>query len=401
MIKVLSIVGTRPEAIKMAPVVRALQERPGDFTSRLCITGQHAQMVDQVLDLWGITADHDLAVMRPGQSLSHVASAVMKGLAAVLEDEEPDWVLVQGDTTTAMSGALAAFHHGIPVGHVEAGLRTYDMSRPFPEEANRRIIALLASASFAPTPDAARNLLREAVPPAKIFVTGNTVIDAFLQTAARPLDVGGGPLAGVDTTGRPVVLVTCHRRENFGAGVTAICEAVADLARERPDVQLVLPVHPNPQIGEVARALLADVDNVLLLPPLDYQPLVWLLQRCTFLITDSGGLQEEATAVGRPVLVTRTSTERPEGVLAGTAELVGSDRDLILARARRLLDDEEAYARMSRRTHPYGDGTAAAQIVEHLRTVDVVGLSPLDMHAYEGAAVPVLGARASGAPGTD
>lgn len=396
MIKVLSIIGTRPEAIKMAPVIRALADRGGSFTSRVCLTGQHREIVDQVLDVWGIDVHHDLAVMRPGQSLSHTAAAVMKGLAGVLEAEEPDWVLVQGDTTTAMSGALAAFHHGVPVGHVEAGLRTYDMSRPFPEEANRRIIGLLASRHFAPTKEAARHLMREAVPPAKILVTGNTVIDAFHHTAAQHLDVSGGPLAGVDTSGRRrVVLVTCHRRENFGAGVVAICEALRELAHERPDVQFVLPVHPNPQVRDVVTAVLGHVENVLLTPPLEYQPLVWLLERCSFLITDSGGLQEEATAVGRPVLVLRTSTERPEGVLAGTATLVGADRDRILHAARALLDDPEVYERMSRRTHPYGDGTAATQIVEHLRSVDVVGLSPLDMHAYEGAALPLVAAYAT------
>jgi UDP-N-acetylglucosamine 2-epimerase (non-hydrolysing) len=397
--RVLSIMGTRPEAIKMAPVIREMESRPDQFESRVCVSGQHREMLDQVLDVWHIVPDHDLAIMRPGQTLSHVASAVIDRLSEVLEAERPDWVLVQGDTTTAMAAALAAFHHGIPVGHVEAGLRTYDMSRPFPEEANRRIIGLLASMHFAPTAASARNLMREGAPADQVRITGNTVIDAFEHIASLDLNIAGTPLAGACDGGllsnRPVVLVTCHRRENFGSGLADICEAIHELACERPDVLFVLPVHPNPQVTQVVHGLLSNMLNVALLPPLEYQPLVWLLKRCTFLITDSGGLQEEATAAGRPVLVMRESTERPEGVDAGTAELVGSDHERILKHARLLLDDPTVYQRMSRRTHPYGDGSSALRIADYLSGAgDVPDLTPLDGHAFEGGPAPDIAALA-------
>jgi UDP-N-acetylglucosamine 2-epimerase (non-hydrolysing) len=393
--RVLSILGTRPEAIKMAPVIREMERRPETFQSRVCITGQHREMLDQVLSVWQIVPDHDLAVMRPGQTLSHVASTVIERLAEVLEEEAPDWVLVQGDTTTAMAATLAAFHHGVLVGHVEAGLRTYDLSRPFPEEANRRIIGLLANMHFAPTAESAHNLMREGTSPSRVLITGNTVIDAFRHIAGLDLDLTETPLGGAVAADlmseRRVVLVTCHRRENFGAGLVHICEAVRELAAERPDVLFVLPVHPNPQVSEVVHGLLSSLGNVALLPPLEYQPLVWLLQRCTFLITDSGGLQEEATAVGRPVLVLRESTERPEGVQAGTAELVGSDPERILKHAKLLLDDPSVYQHMSRRTYPYGDGTSAAKIADYLcRLPTEHGAPPLDGHAYEGAPTPDL-----------
>jgi UDP-N-acetylglucosamine 2-epimerase (non-hydrolysing) len=388
--RVLSIMGTRPEAIKMAPVIREMQSRPAAFEPRVCVTGQHREMLDQVLTVWGIVPDHDLAVMRPGQTLCHVASAVIERLGQVLEEIQPDTVLVQGDTTTAMAATLASFHLGIPVGHIEAGLRTYDMSRPFPEEANRRIIGLLASTHFAPTVEAARNLAREGVPEDRIVVTGNTVIDAFLQTAALPLDLAKTPLAAICPGGQPpdreIVLVTCHRRENFGRGLADICEAVRELAEEWPDLLFALPVHPNPHVDQVVREALGAMPNVALLPPLEYQPLVWLLQRCSFLITDSGGLQEEATAVGRPVLVLRESTERPEGVQAGTAELVGADRERILKHARLLIEDPTVYQRMSRQTYPYGDGSSAARIADHLCGSGVTPeRAPLDDEAYDSA----------------
>jgi len=388
--RVLSIMGTRPEVIKMAPVIREMERRSAAFDSCVCVTGQHRDMLDQVLAVWGIVPDHDLDVMRPAQTPSHVAAAVIDRLGHVLDVVAPETVLVQGDTTTAMAATLAAFHHGIPVAHIEAGLRTYDMSSPFPEEANRRIIGLLAAAHFAPTPEAAGNLIREGSPPEKVVVTGNTVIDAFLHIAGLPLDVSRTPLAVVCPDGRPpereIVLVTCHRRENFGRGLIDICGAVRELAEERPEVLFVLPVHPNPRVSGVVREQLGGVPNVILLPPLDYQPLVWLLQRCSFLVTDSGGLQEEATAVGRPVLVLRESTERPEGVRAGTAELVGSDRERILRHARLLMEDPAVYERMSRRTYPYGNGTAAAKIADRLSTpLNVPTRSLVAEQAYEGA----------------
>jgi UDP-N-acetylglucosamine 2-epimerase (non-hydrolysing) len=391
--RVLSIMGTRPEAIKMAPVIREMEHRHDTFRSRVCVTGQHREMLDQVLDVWGIEPDHDLAVMRPGQSLSHVASAVIDRLAKVLELEEPDWVLVQGDTTTAMAAALAAFHHGVPVAHIEAGLRTYDLTRPFPEEANRRIIGLLAKLHFAPTLAAARNLMHEGTPPSSVAITGNTVIDAFIHVAGLHLDLASTPLGELSRAGlldeRPIVLVTCHRRENFGAGLHAICAAILELAHERPEVLFVLPVHPNPQVSQVVHGLLSGTPNVALLPPLEYHPLVWLLQRCTFLITDSGGLQEEATAVGRPVLVLRESTERPEGVAAGTARLVGSDQEQILRHARLLLDDPAVYQRMSQRTYPYGDGRSAARIADFLCGSAVpADFTFLDNHVHQGTEFP-------------
>jgi UDP-N-acetylglucosamine 2-epimerase (non-hydrolysing) len=380
--KVLSIMGTRPEAIKMAPIIREMERRPETFQSVVCTTGQHREMLDQVLQVWHITAEHDLAVMRPNQSLCHIASAVIDRLSEVLTLEKPDWVLVQGDTTSAMAATLAAFHHGIPVGHVEAGLRTYDMGRPFPEEANRRIIGLLAYLHFAPTVESARNLEREGSPADRVLVTGNTVIDAFRYIAGLDFDLSGTPLAAAFGGGlfseRRVVLITCHRRENHGAALRNICEAILELATEQPDALFVLPVHPNPQVSRVVHGLLSGVANVALLPPLEYQPLVWLLQRCSFLITDSGGLQEEATAVGRPVLILRESTERPEGVHAGTAELVGADRDRILKHARLLMDDPAVYQRMSRRTYPYGDGTSATRIADRLSSLrNVTEVLPL------------------------
>jgi UDP-N-acetylglucosamine 2-epimerase (non-hydrolysing) len=333
-------------------------------------------MLDQVLRVWNIAPEHDLRVMRPGQTLAHVTSAVIDRLHRVLEEVKPDTVLVQGDTTTAMAATLAAFYQRIPVGHIEAGLRTHDLYDPFPEEANRQIIGLLASMHFAPTAAAAQNLVTEGRPPDRVVVTGNTVIDAFLQTVAMPLDLARTPLATLcpeeGPPDRRIILVTCHRRENFGGGLADICGAVRELAEERPELLFVIPVHPNPQVHDVVSQALGRVANVALTPPLEYQPLVWLMQRCSFLLTDSGGLQEEATAVGRPVLVLRDTTERPEGVEAGTAVLVGSDPARILMHARRLLDNPAVYHRMSRRTFPYGNGTAAVRIADSLTAAEHV-----------------------------
>jgi UDP-N-acetylglucosamine 2-epimerase (non-hydrolysing) len=369
-VKVLSIMGTRPEAIKMAPVIREIERRSPQLQSRVCVTGQHRQMLDQVLQAWGIEPEYDLAIMRPGQTLSQVAAAVIDRLPEVLDIERPDWVLVQGDTTTALASTLVAFHHGIAVGHVEAGLRTYDLSSPFPEEANRRIIGLLARMHFAPTAEAADNLVREGTPPHKVVITGNTVIDALKYTAGLDFDLLRSPLGmacgDALRSDRRVVLVTCHRRENFGRGLEEICQAILELSTERPGLLFILPVHPNPEVSRVVHAVLDHAPGVALVPPLGYQQLAWLLQRCSFLITDSGGLQEEATAVGRPVLVLREFTERLEGVRAGTAELVGSDRSRILKHARLLLDDHAIYQRMSSRTDLYGDGTAAEKIADLL-----------------------------------
>ena len=349
----------------MASVLKRLAATDNGFESRLCVTGQHRAMLDQVLNLFAIDADHDLNLMKPGQSLTDTTCGVLRGLSTVLAEERPDWVLVQGDTTTAMAASLAAFYHNIPVGHVEAGLRTYDIGRPFPEEANRRITGVVGAAHFAPTEWAADNLRNEGVPLGRIFVTGNTVIDALRLVADIPLDIAKTPLAGLPTDSR-LVLVTVHRRENFGRPLFDICSALRTLVQDNPDIHIVLPVHPNPNVQGPIRSLLSDVRNISLLPPLDYHPLVWLLSRCYFCITDSGGIQEEATGVGTPVLVLRDSTERPEGVAAGTARLVGADPKLIVDWGNRLLNDAQAYAAMSKATRPYGNGYAADRIVEVL-----------------------------------
>ena len=362
---ILTVIGTRPEAIKLAPVVTELSRHP-DVVSRVCVTAQHREMTDQILRLWGIAPDHDLDVMTPGQTLTDVTSGVLTRLAPILERERPDWVLVQGDTTTAMAAGLCAFYHRIPVGHVEAGLRTYDTAHPFPEEVNRRITAITARWHFAPTPWAADNLRNEGVDPRTIVVTGNTVIDA-LRYAVELGSAMGGPLDGVPADGRRIVLVTCHRRENLGANLRQICSALAVLVGRNPDVRLVVPVHPNPQVSGPVQDLLGGIDRVTLLPAQDYLPMMRLLAACHLVITDSGGLQEEATGVAKPVLVLRSTTERPEGVEAGTARLVGADPSAIVHWAEHLLHDPEAYRRMARATSPYGSGTAASAIVDVLR----------------------------------
>lgn len=380
MITVLSIFGTRPEAIKMAPVVRELAAQPCLFRSVVCVTGQHRQMLDQVLSLFGIVPDYDLDLMVPGQTLAGITAGVLTGLDPVLAEVEPDWVLVQGDTTTAMAASLAAFYRKIPVGHVEAGLRTEDKFQPFPEEINRRITGVVADLHFAPTEWAADNLRREEVPEERIVVTGNTVIDAIQEVAARPYDPAGTPLAELTRLEKRLILVTAHRRENFGRGISEICAALRTLATERDDVHLVYPVHLNPNVWEPVHAALGDVPNVTLLPPLDYQPLVWLLRHCYLVISDSGGIQEEAPGLGKPVLVLRETTERPEGLAAGTVLLVGANRERILAAARRLLTDPIAYDEMSRARNPYGDGHAAARIADTLAGPRVFSLPVQGYH---------------------
>lgn len=362
--KVLSLIGTRPEAIKMSPIVRALEAHPG-FESKVCLTAQHRDILDQIVDLFGLNADYDLDIMRPGQSLTGVTAAVLEGLAPILESEAPDWVLVQGDTTTAMAGSLSAFYHGIRVGHVEAGLRTWNKSHPFPEEINRKVAGVLADVHFAPTAWAASNLAREGTALEKVFVTGNTVIDALQQVAELPFDPSGSALEDVPVGHKRLVLVTAHRRENFGDGMTAICAGVKEAAERHPDVHFVCPVHPNPNVQHIY-GYLESVDNVSLMPPLDYRPMVWLLQNCALVVTDSGGLQEEAAGFGKPVLVLRETTERPEGVEAGTARLVGAHAGKLSYWISHLLNDESAYDRMSRAHSPYGSGDSASQIVDIL-----------------------------------
>jgi UDP-N-acetylglucosamine 2-epimerase (non-hydrolysing) len=368
-LKVLSVFGTRPEAVKMAPVVQRLRRTPG-VISRVCVTAQHREMLDRVLDLFEIRPDIDLDLMEHDQSLAELTAALFRRLDAVVQDERPDWILVQGDTTTVMAAALLAYYHRRRVGHVEAGLRTGDKWQPFPEEINRRIAGAVADLHFAPTTWAKDNLLREGVPARRIFVTGNTVIDALHSIAARPYRWEDGPLAGVPRD-RPILLVTAHRRESFGQPLADIFAAIAELAHHYGDrIHIVYPVHLNPNVREPAHRALGGRGNISLVEPLDYLPMVHLLKACTLVLTDSGGLQEEAPALGKPVLVLRRVTERPEAVEAGTARLVGTDTEAIVREARRLLDDPAAYAAMARAVNPFGDGHAAERIVDALLDAD-------------------------------
>lgn len=367
--RILSVFGTRPEAIKMAPVVRALRAAEG-FEAPVCVTAQHRDMLDQVLELFELVPDHDLDLMRERQTLPELTARALTGVSRVLEDERPDVVLVQGDTTTTFAGALAAFYHRIPCGHVEAGLRTGDLAAPFPEEANRLLADRLASFYFAPTERCHRALADEGVPPERVWVTGNTVVDALLQARDRVTrtmpendhDAFGNALPAIAGKA-PLILVTGHRRESFGDGFRRICRALRALAENHPEIVIVYPVHLNPEVQEPVRQTLSDLPNVHLLAPLPYPPFVRLMDRCRFILTDSGGVQEEAPALGKPVLVMRDVTERPEGVEAGTARLVGTDVERIVAEAERLLTDSAAYRAMSRAHNPFGDGRAAERIV--------------------------------------
>lgn len=351
-LKILAVYGTRPEAIKMSPVVRALRRRPETFEVTVCTTGQHREMLDQVQELMGLAPDLDLRLMRHDQTLNGLSAAALAAVDEVLEARSPDWLLVQGDTTTAMAAALAAFHRRVRVGHVEAGLRTGDLARPFPEEANRRLIDALAAALFAPTARAGRALLAEGRDPADIHVVGNTVIDA-LESLSRGAD---------EAPERPEVLVTVHRRESFGAPLKEIFAALRRLAESFPDVTWIYPVHRNPNVQEPARAALGGLPNLELHEPFDYRELVRRLARCRFALTDSGGIQEEAPTFGKPVLVLRETTERPEGVEAGVARLVGTAQERIFASAAELLTSRETYEAMARPVNPYGDGHAAERI---------------------------------------
>jgi UDP-N-acetylglucosamine 2-epimerase (non-hydrolysing) len=374
--KVLSIFGTRPEAIKMAPVVKALETHSERVQARVCVTAQHRQILDQVLDLFDIKPDYDLDIMLENQSLAQVTASVFTRLDAVLAAEDPDWVLVQGDTTTAMAASVAAFYRRVKVGHVEAGLRTGDKHHPFPEEINRRVAGVVADLHFAPTAWARDNLLKEGAPPETIRVTGNPVIDALLNVAARPYDPDTGPLAGLPWD-RRILLVTAHRRENFGGPLEDICAALIEIARRYPnDVHIVYPVHPNPNVQTPVHRLLSGVPNISLIAPLDYLPMVYLMKHCTLVLTDSGGIQEEAPGLGKPVLVLREKTERPEGVEAGTVRLVGTRTEVVIAEACRLLDDPAAYRHMAQAVNPYGDGHAADYIVNALLEAENANENP-------------------------
>lgn len=367
--KVMSVFGTRPEAIKMAPVVRALDAHP-QIESVVCLTAQHREMLDQVMTLFQLEARHDLDVMKRSQSLTQTTCAVLEGLAPVLEDEQPDWVLVHGDTTTTMASGLAAYYQRIPVGHVEAGLRTRNIYSPWPEEINRAIAGRIGSAHFAPTASARQNLLDEAVPDEQILITGNTVIDA-LQWVQSSV-VGDEQVSATMQTAFPfldpdkrMILVTGHRRESFDGGLERMFRALARLA-QRGDVQVVYPVHLNPIVQQAAHDVLGDIADVHLVEPQEYLPFVWLMDRSYLIVSDSGGVQEEAPSLGKPVLVTRDTTERPEAVDAGVVALVGTDEDEIVVRAERLIDDPSHYGTMSRAQNPYGDGAAAGRIVDYL-----------------------------------
>jgi UDP-N-acetylglucosamine 2-epimerase (non-hydrolysing) len=352
---ILAVYGTRPEAIKMAPVLEALRRRPAAFTVRVCATGQHREMLDQAQEIFGLHPDLDLNLMRHDQTLNGLAASALEAMDRVLAASPPDWLLVQGDTTTAMTAALAAFHRGVRVGHVEAGLRTGDLKRPFPEEANRRVIDLLAEALFAPTERARAALLAEGCEERRIHVVGNTVVDA-LEKLVPP---GNGPAGEPE---RPEVLITVHRRESFGEPLRGIFTALRRLAGSFPDVLWTYPVHRNPNVRGPAHEILGGLSNVELLDPLDYRELVARLARCRFVLTDSGGIQEEAPALGKPVLVLRDTTERPEGVEAGVACLAGTSPERIFAEASRLLTDRAAYLAMARAVNPYGDGRASERI---------------------------------------
>ena len=366
MIKVMSIFGTRPEAIKMAPLVKKLNEDP-QIRSVLCVTAQHREMLDQVLDLFGLTPDYDLNIMKPNQTLSMITANVLTGLDPILEKEKPDIVLVHGDTSTTFSAALAAFYHRIPVGHVEAGLRTYDMYSPFPEEVNRVLTGHLTSVHFAPTQRNADNLIREGIDPEKIIITGNTVIDALLEVADRPYEFEDKTLKHIDFENKRVIAVTCHRRENLGEYMHNIFEAIREIAEDFEDVEVVYPVHMNPKVRAAASEVFGGCANIHLIEPLSYQPFVNLMAKSYFIITDSGGMQEEAPSLGKPVLVVRKETERPEAVSAGTVKLAGVRRETIAALARELLTDRKAYDAMSKASNPYGDGTACDKILEALK----------------------------------
>lgn len=364
-LRVLSIFGTRPEAVKMAPVIRRLAITP-DIASVVCITAQHRQMLDQVLDLFEIKPDYDLDIMKSDQSLSELTAALFSGLDPVLQAVQPDWVLIQGDTTTAAAAALIAYYHGVRLGHVEAGLRTGDKWQPFPEEINRCVAGVIADLHFAPTTQARDNLLHEGTPPDRILVTGNPVIDALQDIIARPYEVESGPLAGIPWD-RRVILVTAHRRENFGQPLENIFSALLRIAKSYSErVHLVYPVHLNPKVYDPAQGMLGGVSNITLLEPLGYLHMVHLMNRAYLVLTDSGGIQEEAPAVGTPVLVLRRVTERREAIEAGTALLVGTDPERIVAETSRLLDDSGLHAEMARAVNPFGDGQASGRIVEGL-----------------------------------
>lgn len=369
-LKVLSVFGTRPEAIKMAPLALALAE-DDRFESKVCVTAQHRQMLDQVLDLFELTPDYDLNIMQPGQDLNGVTTAILQGMKEVFEDFKPDIVLVHGDTATTFATALAAYYQQIPVAHVEAGLRTGNLYSPWPEEGNRKLTGALAALHFAPTENSRSNLLSEGVKPELVHVTGNTVIDALLDVVKK-LEASSSLKTALENqfsfirNAEKLILVTGHRRESFGGGFERICQALVDTAKAFPEVEIVYPVHLNPNVREPINRLLSGIDNIHLIEPLDYLPFVYLMNQSFIILTDSGGIQEEAPSLGKPVLVMRETTERPEAVEAGTVKLVGTERNAIAENLKLLLTDAAAYESMSFAHNPYGDGKACQRIIEVL-----------------------------------
>ncbi len=363
-IKVMTVFGTRPEAIKMAPVVLELAKHPDEIQPIVAVTAQHREMLDQVLTLFDIHPDYDLDIMAQGQTLFDITTRAMQGLDKVLTEAQPDIVLVHGDTTTTFAGALAAYYHQTAVGHVEAGLRTYNKYSPFPEEMNRQLTGRIADLDFAPTETSEQNLLREAVPAERIFVTGNTVIDALHHTVNDDFQFEDELLQQIDFAHKRVILVTTHRRENLGEPMRHVYKALRRLTEEFDDVEVVFPVHRNPKVREVVNQELGGLAKVHLIEPLEYEPFANLMHRAHLILTDSGGVQEEAPALGKPVLVLRDTTERPEAVAAGTVKLIGTDCERVYNEARLLLTDEAEYSRMSRAENPYGDGQAARRIVQ-------------------------------------
>ena len=379
--RILLVFGTRPEAIKMCPLVKEFQKHPEEFETVVCVTGQHREMLDQVLQIFDVKPDYDLNIMKQGQDLYDVTARVLVGMRDILDTVKPDVVLVHGDTTTSMAAAMAAFYRQIPVGHVEAGLRTHNLYSPWPEEMNRQVTGRIAEYDFAPTPLSRQNLLNEGVSEEKITVTGNTVIDALHWVVENVMKKGYAPedplVASLPQDGRRMVLITGHRRENFGEGFISMCTAIRDLARKYPEVDFVYPMHLNPNVRKPIRQVFGDEipgharndggKNLFFIEPLDYLDFVYLMSRSYIVLTDSGGIQEEAPGLGKPVLVMRDTTERPEALDAGTVRLVGTDYDKIMAEVSALLDDREHYESMSHAVNPYGDGKACPRIVEKLK----------------------------------
>jgi len=361
--RIMFVFGTRPEAIKMAPVVEKVESYPDILQPLVVVTGQHRQMLDQVLRIFEIHPDYDLGIMEENQTLTSILTKAMQGLEDAILKEKPDMLLVQGDTSTTFAAALEAYYYKIPLGHVEAGLRTFDKWRPFPEEINRRLTSVMADLHFAPTRTSVANLAAEGINHSSIYLTGNTVIDALLQVAGKEYDL---KKSGIELAqDKKVVLVTTHRRESFGHPLRNTCQAILRLAQDlRKEIQVIIPVHKNPMVKETVTEILGEIDNVLLIDPLDYLPFVHLMKAAYLILTDSGGIQEEAPSLGKPVLVLRDKTERPEAIAAGTVKLVGTDEELIYTEAKKLLTEPAAYAAMSRAVNPYGDGLAAERIVQ-------------------------------------